>query len=367
MSEDRSLPALSVLINRHHLPMLDGIRAVAVMMVIASHAGGSGRGGLGVTIFFVLSGFLITWLLIKEREQAGTVSLRNFYARRALRIFPAYYAFLAFSIAVDITRGDERIFPVILPGAFYYINYWNAVHGHSSASIAHAWSLAIEEQFYLLWPIAFLFLAARGPQRLVKGLAAAVVAVMVWRSYVYLVLDWGASYAYNAFDCRFDSLATGCLLAVLVRNRQFGALMQRLAHSSVPMLCAMFGMLWMSSAADGTLRYSFGFTVISVLVAFTLVQLLLLSERWPWRWLEWAPVRFVGRISYGMYLYHQWGAALARKVVDGPWIVDLVAATFGTLLFATLSYYLIEQPFLRAKQRIGVDRAGGPCESRGNR
>ena len=109
-------------------------------------------GDLGVSAFFVLSGFLITWLLLKEYRDTGTISLRRFYTRRMLRIFPAYYVFVAASFAIDTVRGDHWRPGLGLSALLYVVNYYNAFQGHPATSIAHAWSLGIEEQFYLLWP-----------------------------------------------------------------------------------------------------------------------------------------------------------------------------------------------------------------------
>src|SRR5881628_2466461 len=137
-----------------HLPALDGLRAVAVFTVIVYHFGiAAVPGDLGVSAFFVLSGFLITWLLLREHAANGTVSLTRFYTRRVLRIFPAYYAFLALSFAIDHLRHDPWSPALRNSAIVYLINYFNAFNGHPNTSIAHAWSLAIEEQFYLLWPL----------------------------------------------------------------------------------------------------------------------------------------------------------------------------------------------------------------------
>jgi len=109
-------------------------------------------GDLGVSAFFVLSGFLITWLLLKEDSRMGEVSLTRFYTRRVLRIFPAYYTFLGLSFVIDHLRHDTWSPALRNSAILYVVNYFNALHGHPNTSIAHAWSLAVEEQFYLFWP-----------------------------------------------------------------------------------------------------------------------------------------------------------------------------------------------------------------------
>jgi peptidoglycan/LPS O-acetylase OafA/YrhL len=122
-------------------------------------------GDLGVGLFFVISGFLITLLLLREADRTGTVSLSQFYLRRTVRIFPAYYASMAVSLAVDFIRGTVWSPGLLASGAAYLMNYYNAFNNHPTTSIAHAWSLANEEQFYLLWPAAFLALRRVSPKR----------------------------------------------------------------------------------------------------------------------------------------------------------------------------------------------------------
>src|SRR5207253_11425408 len=165
-------------LGQSHIPVLDGLRAVSVFTVMGYHLGFARvPGDLGVSAFFVLSGFLITWLLLKEDRATGRVSLSRFYTRRVLRIFPAYYAFLALSFVIDQLRHDPWSPALRNSAIFYAVNYFNAYQGHPNTSIAHAWSLAIEEQFYLLWRLAFLLLRRQGGRatlRVVVGIVAAV-------------------------------------------------------------------------------------------------------------------------------------------------------------------------------------------------
>jgi peptidoglycan/LPS O-acetylase OafA/YrhL len=360
----RARPTLQATLSARHLPALDGLRAVAVTLVVAAHAGITAAGDLGVTIFFVISGFLITWLLLKERDSTGSVSLGGFYARRALRIFPAYYVFLACSLAIDWQAGDRRSAAGTVPALFYYLNYFNALHGHPSSSIAHAWSLAVEEQFYLVWPAAFVLLAARGQRALLNGLVCAIAGVAVWRSCAYLWLGLGPAYAYNAFDCRFDCLAAGCLLAVACRSQQFRSTMERYGERwrwapLVTAVALLIGLEW----APAWCRYSVGFTMQALSIAFAVAQLLLLHGGAPWRLLDWHTMKYLGRVSYGMYLYHQWGLGIARHATGShPW-VTFPAGFAVTVALATISYYVIEQPFLRLKARLSAESALAPVAS----
>lgn len=148
-------------LSHSHIPALDGIRAVAVFLVIGSHFGFAlVPGTQGVMIFFVLSGFLITWLLLKENERYGSVSLAGFYKRRTLRIFPAFYVYWLIVVTLLIGTGRAVPWPHAWSSLLYVSNYYSAINGDPNNGFSHTWSLAIEEQFYLLWPLVFLMLRA---------------------------------------------------------------------------------------------------------------------------------------------------------------------------------------------------------------
>lgn len=350
---------LSELLGCRHLPALDGLRACAVFVVMAYHFGFSTiPGDLGVTAFFVLSGFLITWLLLKEFDRSNTVSLRDFYMRRLLRIFPAYYVFLAVSLGFDHYRGDPRVHDLVLPGVTYLMNYYNALHGHPPTSIAHAWSLAIEEQFYLLWPALFLVLVRRPARQAVAVLVGLVTLFAAWRSFLFLTGRVTEAYAYNAFDTRADILALGCLLAFAARIERVGVWCGRLtASSALPLITA--GLLILSrTRGSRDYHYSVGFTIDALLVAILIVQILLLHDRRLWRWLDHPVLRYLGAISYPLYLYHIWGFGLARKLVPaGPILARAAAAVVASIILASLSYYAVERPFMRLKARFSTNGA----------
>ena len=257
-----------------HLPALDGLRAVAVFVVISYHAGvmQGVPGDLGVTLFFVLSGFLITWLLAKEFAATGSISIRSFYARRVLRIFPAYYVFILFSLAVDTALGHRWPRGLIAVGFTYLVNYYNAFLGHPTTSIAHAWSLAVEEQFYLLWPLACLALLRRSRHTAARGVAIVIVVTLLWRSTLYLFLHAPVSYLYNAFDTRCDSLAIGCFLALSLERQWFHVVRQWLQSSPLLPLVTL-ALIWLSHHfGTPAYHYTVGMTVNAALLAVFMVQ-----------------------------------------------------------------------------------------------
>ena len=359
---------LDAALSGSRVPMLDGLRALAVVLVIATHFGAGVPLAL-VSVFFVLSGFVITWLLLKEQDSTGSISLSGFYARRVVRILPAYYVFVVLSIAVDWMRGDSRIAPAAGPALFYYTNYFNALHGHPASSVAHAWSLAVELQFYVVAPVAFLLLAARGRRALLLGAAFAIVAVAAWRSFAFLRLGLGPAYAYNAFDCRFDALAAGCLLAVSCRSPRFRSAMEACADRWhwAPMLIAI-ALLPVLEFSRPWYRYTIGFTIQALAIAFAICQLLVLHTEAPWRFLDTRLMRYLGSLSYGMYLYHLWGLSIGHRLSPAsPWLEFSVGLAV-TIALAAASYYLIEQPAVRLKKRVAAGlrpaRSLGPAEAR---
>jgi peptidoglycan/LPS O-acetylase OafA/YrhL len=343
------------IVARQHLPALDGLRALAVFTVIVGHANYPIRGvpsDLGVSAFFVLSGFLITRLLVNEMEETQRVSLRNFYLRRTMRIFPAYYVFLLLSFLLDARHGQHWS-PALLGSAVTYtVNYFNALHHHPSTSVAHAWSLAVEEQFYLLWPLLFIVLAKEGRRALIVGVSVFAFAAVAWRSWLALVAHADVSYLYNAFDTRFDNLAIGCVLALAVDNRRVVAVAERLGRTAWFPVMTIAILLFSRLGFSGAYHYSVGFTIDALLIAVLIVQLMQLCETPLWSWLERPMTRYLGTISYPIYLYHAWGASVGARMPLGGRGGTFVAGVLATIVLASGSYYVIERPFLKLKRRL---------------
>jgi peptidoglycan/LPS O-acetylase OafA/YrhL len=340
-------------LSARRIPILDGMRGVGILGVIAYHFGlGVIPADLGLSMFFVLSGFLITWLLLREWHARGDVSLRRFYARRTLRIFPAYYVFLAVSFAADRVLHDAWPPGLGLAAVGYLVNYYNALHGHPTTTIAHAWSLSVEEQFYVLWPLVFVWLARRGQRALVYGLATLIVAGLVWQCYAFLGLGASPAYVYNAFDTRFPNLGMGCLLAVCADRPWIDRFASKIAGCVWLPVATVGLLLWSRLGVGRAYHYSMGFTVDALLIAILLIQLLQLRRRALWSWLDHPVLRSLGGISYPIYLYHVWGISAAHHLTFLPMGLQLVAAVLASVILALGSYFLIERRFLALKQRF---------------
>jgi len=366
-ARSRALPqTLAEGLASSQLPCLDGIRAIAVFLVVFYHFGlPFVSGSLGVLIFFVLSGFLITWLLLKENERYGDVSLGHFYARRALRIFPAFYCYWCLVLGLWLFAWRTPVnWPQAIASAFYVNNYYQALHGDPNTALSHTWSLGIEEQFYLLWPVTFLFLRS-DRRRLARALTVTIIGIWLYRLALAQLLEVSQRYIYEAFDTRADHLAIGCLLAVLLRGGFIPWFWRSLCAFSALLFLAA-GLLVASVAAElswgSAYRDSIGFIVDPLLVAILIVQTIAFRDTALSGWLNWGWMRFLGRISYSVYLYQQITVYPAKRLLsDAPSVIQLVGVAAAVTLVASGSYFVVEAPFLRWKSRFG--RIGSPRAS----
>ncbi len=330
---------------RPRIPSLDGIRAVAVLLVILQHFGFYwANGALGVEIFFTLSGFLITWMLLRENLQTGNVSFAAFYKRRTLRIFPAFYVYWLLSLVIYAVRGHEIPWPSVVASALYVENYVSAFYLTESNHLSHTWSLAIEEQFYLLWPVLFSRFRQDLP-RLSRILLVLIACVWVYRTILQVGFGVYQGYLYTAFETRMDQLAVGCLLAVTIARGAYDRFW-RLVTASPLLVPVTLGAIFYSASFHGnmTYRYTVGYAVEPVLSAVLIVQLLYFADRLPGRLFNCGPVAYVGRISYSLYLWQGLTVFTAHRLTESLPVPIQVVATLGvTLVFAALSYHLVEQ------------------------
>ena len=336
--------------DRSRLPALDGLRFLALTQVVLYHANLPGVPGDGVTFFFVLSGFLFAWLLEREFGHTGTVSLRRFYWRRALRILPACYAAIVVTILGMQWLGLVVDYRHALSAALFSANYYNAFHNHPPTGFSSYWSLAVEEQFYLVWPLLFLWLRRRSRRALLLFLGASIFGVGAWRSWLYLHDEVGTAYIYNAFETRFDSLAVGCLAGLLAGMEPVRRRIAWSCRSPVAPLATIALLLGLEHQGDAW-HFSAGLTIDSLLMVVLLLQLIQLGEHPLWSWLDSRPLAWLGTLTYSGYLYHHWGLAAGHHI---PWespVLQALAGLAATMLLAAGSYWVIERPCLALKSR----------------
>ena len=350
---------LAQALGQKKLPSLDGLRALAVLLVICHHLNVPySPDGRGVLTFFVLSGFLITWMMLKESETTGNVSIRNFYVRRVLRIFPGFYVFLILAFAAQWkTEGgmSGTILGDYLSAFTYTSNYRFALMPHIKHACWHTWALAMEEQFYLLWPCFFVAFQ-KDLRKLTHLLIAAIVLVDVYRVVLFFKFHVNENWLERAFDTRVDHILIGCLLAVLMKR---GALLRfwNFVTARTWISLVSVALIVLSIAMDFRLhlpyKFAVGFVVDPLLTAILLVQVIVLGNTWLWGWLNWRVVRYLGQVSYGMFLYHMMANRLVLNVFGrhSLWIhVPVVTACAAVL--GACSFHLVEKRFLRLKSRF---------------
>jgi peptidoglycan/LPS O-acetylase OafA/YrhL len=357
-----------------HRPWLDGLRGVAVLMVLAFHFGFLPGGSIGVDIFFVLSGFLITTILAEEWRDRGAIGLRRFYIRRALRLLPAFALLLAMFAAEIPFFADpaERTGALRELGVVAcYVSNWPTLHNVGTGHLGHTWSLSVEEQFYLLWPIGLLAMFRMGMsrRRILMVVIAGIVLSAVDRLILYRLLksdgpDRGlyTFRLYMGLDTRADALLVGCLtgLCAVWGCLPRGAdLVLRLAAAA-----SVLGIGWLSwfRCLDHSQFYHGLFTVAALMVATVIVCLLTAEDR-PLlaRALEFSPFLIAGRLSYGLYLYHipvlRW---LGQDMKGWQNPARCISAAALTLALAVVSYLVVERPFMRLKSRFENRRSANP-------
>lgn len=346
------------------IPALDGVRAIAILLVVVFHLHlpavrpvEDALGRTGVTIFFVLSGFLITWLLTKENDRTGEISLRNFYVRRFLRIFPGFYCFWTVYVGLALLAHKHVSWGNCIAALFYVSNYYWPLRGGGEGGMLLTWSLGVEEQFYVVWPSIFKKFRANltGMTRVL-----AVVCGLVLLHRILLLHVWNVSSLYLAFafDTRMDSLGMGCLLAISIRTKTAARFVRAVcARRILPLLTfALFGFSILLGSSRGSYATVWSFSVESILTAILISQMVVLGDRSPWAWIHWKWVRFIGTISYSWYLYNAIGPDVVNHSFLRHTIFRAPAGLMAGLILACCSYYIVERPFLKLKSRYEIRR-----------
>lgn len=349
------------------IPSLDGLRAVSISIVFFAHAGMpigiTFPGGFGVTVFFFLSGYLITTLMRREYERNGSISFRKFYLRRVLRILPPFYLVLAGAlVASHVLQLPGTIDPSgVRAQALHYTNYWIISHTFDGLPNGTGvfWSLAVEEHFYLLFPLIFVGLMYSGirPAHQALVLLGICAALLCWRLLLHSMLDIPAGEASQrleiASDTRFDSLLFGCILALYgnpaLDPSRFGERTWKYVLLPLSLCGLIFSFVYRDDHFRDTFRYTLqGLCLISVFVC---------AVRYPgWlpmRPLNYRPIAYIGVLSYLLYLVHQAVLAAVGHTLPelGPVAGGLLALAISFVI-AWILHVAVEKPCARLRHRL---------------
>lgn len=337
---------------------LDGIRAIAILMVIAEHGFSMKMGWAGVDLFFVLSGLLITRILRSGRHEEGYWV--SFYVKRATRLLPALVLFWGLSAAIYRLTLRE-----MWPYIFFGANFATAFNGHAVGPLGPLWSLSVEEHFYLVWPLLVFFVGRKGLMRvLVIALMVEPVARGIATLYVHSC--WTV---YYLTPFRLDGLAAGSLLALLLENDKARAKVASLAGpalciSSASLIAGMALFHSFTRPANSVSFNSIGYSLVT-LVAASFVSYVLLHGSVPiTRLLSWRPLTGIGVISYGVYLYHLVVLSLVQRIpmFKGNYNTAVVAAFAILLIYCWASFRYFESPWIRIGRKWLSSRKGEDSE-----
>src|SRR5580658_910926 len=358
--------------RRFYQPELDGLRFYAFLGVFVCHSlpfepafyarfqlpvpwlwGAIAKSGAaGVDLFFALSAFLITSILLRERQQTGAISLRRFYLRRILRIWPLYFLLIAVAVLLSHTMASQHLPWYYVAGYLLFVGNWvHAVFGKPESICSPLWTVSIEEQFYLIWPVLMKLLTRRG--MIVAGIVTFLLATVSRLG--FMIAGWSGGFIYYGSISRCDSLALGILLAL------FADRLPRPTRGARRLLLAAGLTGWIVSSAwlnaqpgPVDMRMVWGRFIVSLSAGAILYACLdsrsqLVRGRWVVR---------LGKISYGLYMLHVTAILIALNLLHPIWGWQLLAAKgLGfviTVLLALASYRWIESPFLRLKDRFAT-------------
>jgi peptidoglycan/LPS O-acetylase OafA/YrhL len=349
------------------IPSLDGLRAISILIVLASHAGYGSivPGGLGVTIFFFLSGYLITTLLMEESERSGRIDIGKFYLRRAFRLFPPLVVTLAIAyslVMLGLLDGGVS-WGGVCAQLLYFANYYGLFYDPGNTTAAGTgilWSLAVEEHFYMIYPAVMVGLLALGlsKRRIVVVLAMTCFAVLAWRMYLAGLPDFRPERTYYSSDTRVDSIVFGCLLA-LAANPKYekpGTSNPFLQPGPAALLATaaivmMLTIVWRDVYFRETFRYSLQGLALMPVFYFAIRY----AAYFPFTLLNHPWIIKTGVYSYAIYLMHYVVVNVIEKNV--PWLASvkplLVLVTFAiATLYAAILDVFVDSYFRRLRKKF---------------
>jgi peptidoglycan/LPS O-acetylase OafA/YrhL len=341
-----------------YIPSLDGLRAVAFLLVFLAHSMPYRDlpGGFGVTVFFFLSGYLITTLLRAEAEHNHRINLRGFYLRRILRIFPPCYATVAIvsALAAAGLLYNAESYKSLVAAFLYFSNYWNILGwGNLPAGMGILWSLAVEEHYYLLFPplYAWFVYARVSRRRQAAVLLALCAAALAWRICRAAIFHSPWANIYEGTDTRFDSILFGCVLAIAANPRLGDEVPWLRKHATKLALAGAVVTVLLFAYRNPFFRDTFRYTLNAIGLAPIFFLASLPERHFFTRCLEWPVLRWLGQLSYSMYLIHHtlFHHFLHYYQPSFPLALGILAVT---ILYAQAMRTLIELPLQKARTRL---------------
>lgn len=342
-----------------YIPSLDGLRAVSVTLVFVAHAGVSHLipGGFGVTVFFFLSGYLITSLLIQEYTQHEYIAIRAFYLRRLVRLAPPLLITVTFAsvlVLLDLAVGELDV-GTFFSQIFFYYNYYSLSETVGPAEtvdgLAILWSLAVEEHFYLIYP--FIFVALLTAPASLRYIVLLLGIVLIWR--IIRLKIWGHSdwAIYISTDTRIDSILYGCLLAILsAKGLAKGIFKDRLMYPFIIAALSVLAVTFLlrDPTFRATIRYSLQGIALMPIFHFAINK----PTHWLFRPLNWKPIRRIGQYSYTIYLVHFViiQALLYNGVFTSNILMFTMLAAVLSLAYSALVFEVFEKPLKPLRQRL---------------
>ncbi|MBX9687259.1 MAG: acyltransferase [Candidatus Obscuribacterales bacterium] len=350
-----------MMINR--VPSLDGLRAVSIALVILGHATASMcpdspickgifrgflQGDLGVTMFFGISGYLITMLLLNELNQTGTISIKNFYIRRAFRIWPAYYTYLGVIIlfaAAGYISGPPLTYAA---AAFYFWNYnFTGDPGTATWFLGHCWSLCVEEQFYLIWPVTLLSLGVQKARKLAIAIIC-LSPIIRLLTYFCFTDNMVRGHIGMMLHTRADALMFGTLAAILSTSPTVLSFLEASYKKQLPLFCAIYLFFIKPFVEIRGYSIAVGFTLDSAASVLILMWAVQNPHTLVGRVLNSKIFCHIGAISYSLYLWQQAFLTTLNPTITGTFPLNVISV----FIAAECSYFLIERSFLRLRTKI---------------
>jgi peptidoglycan/LPS O-acetylase OafA/YrhL len=365
-------PALGA--SEKYVGELDGIRAIAVSFVVSAHYGlvPHTPGGFGLTLFFFLSGYLITTLFFSEYTSNQSINIPRFYVRRWLRLTPPLVIFIAVGVLFyPVTRvaagGEPTPIGTIFAAAFYYTNYYDLYWNLAPDKIIPfgiCWSLAVEEHFYLTWPFLIRKLI-RNPERLCLVVIALCVSVLAWRIIAREVLLLPDEYTYMSTDCRIDSILYGALLRILFET-SWAPRVFRILRSRLSQIVAVCVLMSMFVVRNGEVRETFRYTLQSLALMPVFTAALFGDPQSIFRKvLSSPPMVLIGRLSYSIYLLHLPARTPGEYLFGSPYRIESIVS--GLVITLAVSYAVlifVERPVAGVRRRFRTHPRSRPLTAR---